>query len=84
MYMSWFAEMFFEILATCVNHVSAYFTGIFLTQTVKFVQPKGNGFAVPAKRKFERVVNKVVCLTGIFVVVFEFEGGVESFVLELL
>jgi hypothetical protein len=55
-----------------------------LTQTVKFVQPKGNGFAVPAKRKFERVVNKVVCLTGIFVVVFDFQGGVESFVLELL
>jgi len=48
--MSWFAKMFFEILATCVDHIAAYFARVLLPETVEFVKPEGDGFTVPSKR----------------------------------
>jgi hypothetical protein len=82
--MSWLAEMFFKILATRVDHITANFARVFLTQTVEFVEPEGDWFTVPSEGQFERVVNEIVCLTGIFIFVFDFDGGIESLILELL
>jgi hypothetical protein len=79
--MSRFTEMFLEIPTTRVYHVSADLTRVFLAQTVEFVQPKGDGFTVPTKREFERIVNEIFAWTVFFFVFFGLNGRVESLVL---
>jgi hypothetical protein len=75
------SKMLFEILAASVNHISTDFTGIFLAETVEFIQPEGDWFAIPAKREFEGVVNEVVAWSVLFIVISGFGGGIQGFVL---
>ena len=82
--MSRFAKMLFKGLATCVDHVAAYLTRVFLAETVEFVKPEGDGFAVPSEGEFKRVVDVIVALAVFLLFVSGFSGWVQGFVLGLL
>lgn len=52
-----FLEMPIERLPAHVDIVAAYFAGIFDAKTMQFVKPVRDRFAIPAKRKLQRVVD---------------------------
>ena len=81
MNVSWFTKMFLKILTTCIYHISADFTGVFLSKSMQFVEPEGNWFTVPSKGEFKGVIDKIIAWPSIVVFFRSFGRRVQCFVL---